>query len=98
MRLGWIGTGLMGAPMAGHLLAAGHDLAVFNRTRSRADGLVEAGATWCASPAAVAEQAEVVFTLVGYPADVRATVLDAALPAMDDGALLIDMTTSEPTL
>jgi 3-hydroxyisobutyrate dehydrogenase len=98
MRIGWIGTGVMGAPMAGHLLAAGHELRAFNRTRSRADGVIEAGATWCDSPAAVADGAEAVISMVGYPADVRATVLEAALPAMASGALLIDMTTSEPSL
>ncbi|MEA2170162.1 MAG: 3-hydroxyisobutyrate dehydrogenase [Solirubrobacteraceae bacterium] len=88
----------MGAPMAGHLLAAGHDVAVFNRTRSRADGLVADGARWCETPAAVADGAEAVVAMVGYPADVRATVLEGALPAMADGTLLIDMTTSEPSL
>ena len=97
MRVGWIGTGLMGAPMAGHLLAAGHEVHVFNRTRARADGLVADGAVWHDAPASVAEAAEVVVLMVGYPADVRATV-DAALPAMPEGSLLVDMTTSEPTL
>lgn len=98
VRVGWIGTGLMGAPMAGHLLAAGHEVAVFNRTRARADALVGDGARWCGSPAAVAEDCEVVFSMVGYPADVRDTVLDGVLPAMPAGALLVDMTTSEPSL
>ena len=97
MRVGWIGTGLMGAPMAGHLLAAGHEVHVFNRTRARADGLVADGAVWHDAPAAVAEAVEVVVTMVGYPADVRVTV-DAVLPAMPKGGLLVDMTTSEPTL
>ena len=87
----------MGAPMAGHLLAAGHEVHVFNRTRARADGLVADGAVWHDAPAAVAEAVEVVVTMVGYPADVRVTV-DAVLPAMPAGALLVDMTTSEPTL
>ena len=84
MRVGWIGTGLMGAPMAGHLLAAGHEVHVFNRTRARADGLVADGAVWHDAPAAVAEAAEVVVTMVGYPADVRVTV-EAVLPAMPAG-------------
>ena len=97
MRVGWIGTGLMGAPMAGHLLAAGHEVHVFNRTRARADGLVADGAVWHDAPAAVAEAADVVALMVGYPADVRLTV-DAVLPALPAGALLVDMTTSEPTL
>jgi len=97
VRVGWIGTGLMGAPMAGHLVAAGHEVHVFSRTRARADGLVAVGAVWHDAPAAVAEAVEVVVTMVGYPADVRVTV-DAVLPAMPAGALLVDMTTSEPTL
>ena len=87
----------MGAPMAGHLLAAGHEVHVFNRTRARADGLVADGAVWHDAPEAVAEAVEVVVTMVGYPTDVRVTV-DAVLPAMPAGALLVDMTTSEPTL
>ena len=86
----------MGAPMAGHVLAAGHEVHVFNRTRARADGLVADGAVWHDAPEAVAEAVEVVVTMVGYPADVRVTV-DAVLPAMPAGALLVDMTTSEPT-
>ncbi len=100
MRVGWIGTGVMGSSMCGHLLAAGHEMRVFNRTRASADALVDAGATWCASPAEVAEASEVIFTIVGYPADVRAVilgpggVLDGAAP----GSIVVDMTTSEPTL
>src|SRR5579859_7891075 len=54
-RLGWIGTGVMGGPMAGHLLEAGHEVHVFNRTRERAEGLLEKGAHWCDSPAEVGE-------------------------------------------
>ena len=99
-RIGWIGTGVMGAPMAGHLLDAGHRLSVFNRTRERADALVARGAEWRDSPAAVAAGSDVVFTMVGFPADVRASILgeDGALGAMRPGSLLVDMTTSEPSL
>jgi 3-hydroxyisobutyrate dehydrogenase len=91
---------VMGAPMAGHLLEAGHQLQVFNRTRARAEGLLEKGANWCDSPADVGAQAEVVFLMLGYPDDVRETVLGdgALLEAMRPGSLLIDMTTSVPTL
>lgn len=71
MRIGWIGTGIMGVPMCGHLLDAGHELAVHNRTRARAEPLLERGARWCDAPADVAARAEVVFTMLGYPADVR---------------------------
>jgi 3-hydroxyisobutyrate dehydrogenase len=90
----------MGSSMAGHLLEAGHRVAVFNRTRARADQLVEKGATWRDSPAEVAADAEVVFTMLGFPIDVREVVLgeDGILEAMQPGSLLVDMTTSEPAL
>jgi 3-hydroxyisobutyrate dehydrogenase len=99
-EIGWIGTGVMGGPMAGHLMNAGHELHVFNRTRERAEGLLEDGATWCDSPAEVGAAAEVVCLMLGYPTDVRETVLGdgALLEAMRPGSLLIDFTTSEPTL
>src|SRR4051794_19618463 len=100
MRIAWIGTGVMGSSMAGHLVDAGHDVTVFNRTKARADDVVARGATWADSPADATAGAEAVFTIVGYPADVRETVLGEAgvLAAMDPGTLLVDMTTSEPTL
>jgi len=98
--IGWIGTGVMGAPMAGHLLSAGHELTVYSRTRSRADELVSAGARWADSPSELAASVDVVFTMLGFPADVRTTLLDegAVLDSMKPGSLVIDMTTSEPTL
>jgi 3-hydroxyisobutyrate dehydrogenase len=99
-EIGWIGTGVMGSPMAGHLLDAGHELHVFNRTRARAEGLLEKGAHWCDSPAEVGAAAEVVVLMLGYPDDVRETVLGdgALLESMRAGSLLVDMTTSVPTL
>jgi 3-hydroxyisobutyrate dehydrogenase len=99
-RIGWIGTGVMGAPMAAHLLDAGHELDVFNRTRDRARAVLDRGGTWCDSPAQVAAQTEVIFTMLGYPEDVRETVLapGGLLEAMRPGSLLVDMTTSLPTL
>lgn len=99
-RIGWIGTGVMGASMAGHLLAAGHELAVYNRTKSRADGLVAAGATWADSPKAVAQASEIVFTMVGYPSDVEQTILGAngVLEGLGKGCIVCDMTTSSPAL
>jgi 3-hydroxyisobutyrate dehydrogenase len=104
-RIGWIGTGVMGASMCGHLLAAGHPVTVTTRTRAKADALVEAGATWADSPAAVAAASEVVFVMVGYPSDVEAVVLGGSrtgeggvLSSMAPGSLLVDMTTSRPAL
>jgi 3-hydroxyisobutyrate dehydrogenase len=99
-RIGWIGTGVMGAPMAGHLIDAGHQLDVFNRTRERASGVIGKGARWRDSPSEVAGGADAVFLMLGYPSDVRETVLGdgGVLEAMNPGTLLIDMTTSEPSL
>src|SRR2546430_16694389 len=79
-RVGWIGTGVMGAPMCGHLLASGYPVTVFNRTPERARGLLERGAAWAESPQAVAQHADVVFTMVGFPDDVREIVLRPAGP------------------
>jgi 3-hydroxyisobutyrate dehydrogenase len=98
--VGWIGTGVMGASMCGHLLAAGYPVSVYSRTRAKAEGLLAHGARWADSPAEVAARADVIFTIVGYPADVREVILGAAgvLAAARPGAILIDMTTSEPGL
>ena len=99
-RVGWIGTGVMGAPMCGHLLASGYPVTVFNRTPERARGLLERGAAWAESPQAVAQHADVVFTMVGFPDDVREIVLGPAgtLAGAGHGTILVDMTTSEPSL
>jgi 3-hydroxyisobutyrate dehydrogenase len=99
-RVGWIGTGVMGRSMCGHVLDAGYPVTVHNRTRSRAEPLLERGAAWRDTPAAVAAAADVVFTIVGYPADVRAVILgeDGALSGASAGSVLVDMTTSEPSL
>jgi 3-hydroxyisobutyrate dehydrogenase len=99
-RLGWIGTGVMGASMCSHLLSKGFPITVYNRTRAKAEPLLAAGAKWADSPKAVAEAADVVFTIVGFPIDVRETVLGVAgtLAGSRPGSILVDMTTSEPAL
>lgn len=99
-RIGWIGTGVMGASMAGHLLAAGYSLSVFNRTQTKADPLIGQGATWCESPKAVAESSDIVFTIVGYPDDVQQVVLgsNGVLAGCREGNVIVDMTTSRPSL
>ena len=96
----FIGTGVMGASMAGHLLDAGYRLAVFNRTASKAQPLVERGATLATSPGDAASVADVVVTMVGYPADVEEVYLakGGIIERARDGAILIDMTTSAPDL
>lgn len=74
-RVAWVGTGVMGQSMAGHLLAAGYALTVYNRTASKAEGLVSRGATLAESPRAAAAAADVIFLMVGFPSDVCSTSL-----------------------
>jgi 3-hydroxyisobutyrate dehydrogenase len=99
-RVGWIGTGVMGLSMCGHVLEAGYKVTVTNRTPARAEPLLERGASWADTPAGVAAASDAVFSIVGYPADVRAVILgeDGALAAAAPGTVLVDMTTSEPSL
>ncbi len=99
-RIGWIGAGVMGASMCGHLIRAGFAATVFNRTKAKAEPLLAAGARWADSPKAVAAAAEVIFTMVGYPADVRQVILgpDGVLAGCKPGDIIVDMTTSEPSL
>lgn len=99
-RIGWIGLGVMGRSMCGHLMDKGFAATVYTRTKGTADSVVTKGATWAPSPKAVAEQSDVVFTIVGFPSDVREVVLgsDGALAGCKTGNVLVDMTTSEPSL
>ena len=98
--IAFIGTGVMGRSMAGHLLKAGHVLHVHNRTKAKAAPLLEAGATWHDSAGSAAAQAGIVITMLGFPTDVEASYLDAdgIIGRAKPGALLIDMTTSSPVL
>lgn len=99
-KIGWIGTGVMGASMCGHLIDQGFSATVFSRTKEKAQPLLDKGAAWADSPRAVAEQSDVVFSIVGFPADVREVMLgaDGALAGSKSGNILVDMTTSEPSL
>lgn len=98
-RIGFIGLGIMGHSMAGHLLAAGHPLSVYNRSADKTTALVAKGAQACATPAQVAQQSDVIITMVGYPSDVEQVWLGAeGIIAHASNALLIDMTTSSPAL
>ena len=99
-RIGWIGTGVMGRSMCGHLIAAGYQATVFNRTAEKAMPLVEKGAKLADSPQAVALESDVIFTIVGFPRDVREVTLGShgTLAAARPGSVLVDMTTSEPSL
>jgi 3-hydroxyisobutyrate dehydrogenase len=99
-RVGWIGTGVMGRWMCQHLMTKGYQATVYNRTKAKAQPLIDAGATWADSPKAVAERSDVVFAIVGFPKDVRETFLgpQGALAGSKPGTILVDMTTSEPSL
>ncbi len=99
-RVGWIGLGVMGASMCGHVLAAGYTTTVFTRTKTKAQPLLDRGARWADHPKAVAEVSDVVFTMVGYPADVRQVILgpQGVLAGCRARAVIVDMTTSQPSL
>lgn len=99
-KIGWIGTGVMGAAMCGHLQKAGYTIAVHNRTKAKTDELVKNGAVWCDTPRQAAEQSDIVCSIVGYPQDVEEVYFGDAgiLEVMKSGGIVVDMTTSEPTL
>jgi 3-hydroxyisobutyrate dehydrogenase len=99
-RLGWIGLGVMGSSMCGRLMDAGYRVTVYNRTRAKADLLVARGAVWADSSRDVAAAADVVFSIVGFPADVRDVTLGprGAVAALPSGGVFVDMTTSQPAL
>ena len=100
-RIGFMGLGIMGAPMAGHLLAAGYNVTIANRSRGAAvAALLASGATWAESPAALAAESDIIITILGFPADVEAVWQgpDGLIAHARPGALLIDMTTSSPGL
>lgn len=98
--IGWIGTGLMGNPMAHHLLKAGYKLKVYNRTKSKAQSLLDAGCKWCDSPADVALSCDIIFTIIGFPKDVEDVYLgtNGILNNVKARSILIDMTTTQPRL
>lgn len=100
MKIGFIGTGVMGNAIAHNLLKAHHQLWVYNRTKSKTDNLVALGATWCDTPQAVTEQAEIIFTMLGFPQDVEQVYFqeNGIFKAQVQGKILVDMTTSKPTL
>lgn len=98
--IGFVGTGVMGKSMAGHLLKAGYPLVVYTRTKEKASELIEKGAEWAETPAAVAKKANVIITIVGYPADVEEVYLgeNGIITNGRENTYVIDMTTSTPTL
>jgi 3-hydroxyisobutyrate dehydrogenase len=99
-RIGWIGTGVMGLSMCNHLLTTGYKVTIYSRTRSKAQPLLDSGANWAESPREVAEKTDVIFTMVGFPEDVREVYLgeNGILTAAKPDSIIIDMTTTSPTL
>lgn len=98
-KIGFIGLGVMGSSMAGHLLDAGYALTVYNRTQAKAEPLLARGAKWAASPAELAAGVDVVISMVGYPKDVEAVYFgEQGVLQTKQGGFVIDMTTSSPKL
>jgi 3-hydroxyisobutyrate dehydrogenase len=99
-RIGWIGTGVMGFSMCGHLIDAGFSTTIYNRSKAKAEGLLRKGAIWANTPQAVANASDVSFTIVGYPRDVREVILgpEGVLSGARPGSIMVDMTSSLPSL
>jgi len=100
IKIGWVGTGVMGRWMCQHVMDLGYTATIFTRTKSKADPLLKAGATWADSPAEVAESSDIIFTIVGFPEDVRQVYLgeNGILTTAKSGSIVVDMTTTEPSL
>jgi 3-hydroxyisobutyrate dehydrogenase len=99
-RVGWIGIGVMGNSMCGHLLKAGYPVSLTTRTREKAAALLDKGATWCATAREVAAASDTVFTMVGFPSEVEHVYFspDGVLAGARPGSIVCDMSTSEPSL
>lgn len=98
--IGWIGTGVMGSSMFGHLLDNDYRGYVFNRTRDKSAGVTKKGAVWCNTPKEVASRSDVIFTIVGFPKDVRKVYFgeEGIFKGIKPGSVVIDMTTTSPSL
>ncbi len=99
-KIAWVGTGIMGGPMCGHLMDDGCEAVVFTRTKAKAEPLLKKGALWVQTPKEAAESAPVIFTMVGFPQDVRDVYFgaDGVLAGAKTGSIVVDMTTTEPSL
>ncbi|MFX0032227.1 MAG: NAD(P)-dependent oxidoreductase [Candidatus Hermodarchaeota archaeon] len=99
-KIGWIGTGVMGKSMCSHIIKAGYEVSVYNRTKRKAEGLIEMGAIWRLNPKEVAENSNIIFTIVGYPKDVEEVYFGemGIISSTKPNSIIVDMTTSEPTL
>jgi len=99
-KIGWIGTGVMGSSMAGHLLDHGYSLTVYNRSKFKAKVAIQKGAIWAENPKQVAAASEIIFTIVGFPQDVEEVYFGEAgiIKGLGEGSICIDMTTTKPSL
>ncbi|PRO64263.1 NAD(P)-dependent oxidoreductase [Alkalicoccus urumqiensis] len=99
-KAGFIGTGVMGSAMAGHLMDAGFEVHIYTRTKKKAEPLLEKGAVWQEDPASLTKAVDAVLTMVGYPEDVRDIYFgeNGILDNGREGTLLVDLTTSRPDL
>ena len=99
-KAGFIGLGVMGASMAGRLMDAGYSLCIYSRTKAKAEKLIERGAVWYGTAREVAENADIVFTIVGFPKDVEEVYLgkDGLYEGAHQGSIFVDMTTTKPSL
>lgn len=101
MKIGFIGTGVMGNAISVNLLKAGYEMVVYNRTKSKTDNLVSLGASWADSPKEVAQQSDIIFTMVGFPPDVEDVYFNSKtgiFAGAKPQSILVDMTTSRPSL
>jgi 3-hydroxyisobutyrate dehydrogenase len=97
--IGFVGTGIMGQSMAGHLMTAGYTINVFNRTQSKTQTLVSKGAVWCETPGVLAAKSDLIITMVGFPSDVEEVYFgENGIMHSAKNAILLDMTTSSPSL
>ncbi|MBP1962695.1 3-hydroxyisobutyrate dehydrogenase [Paenibacillus aceris] len=98
--VGLVGTGVMGKSMAGHFMQAGYQVHLYNRTKSKAQELIDQGAHWQESPGTLAQNCDVIITMVGFPSDVEEVYLgeNGILHNAKPGSYVIDMTTSSPKL
>lgn len=99
-KIGWIGTGIMGGPMAKHLVNTGYKLNVYNRTKEKAAELISMGSTWYDTPAEIADNSDVIVTIIGFPKDVEECYFgeQGIFRKIKPGTILIDMTTTKPSL
>jgi len=98
--IGWIGTGVMGSSMCVHLIKKGYEVVIYNRTKKKAKKLIDLGAEWVDTPRVVAEKADVIFSIVGFPKDVRQVYFgeNGIFEGIQEGSIIVDMTTTEPSL